>query len=118
MKKHEIVPYSTENYLAFLNELKESILNTNLQYSISDFQLIQEISDHKIEDAIKNAIAICHLVGIESKFHFKKIYIFDLDKNTLNIDWRMSKKGFNLVFMQFQKLNQKNAIWLWQLADV
>ena len=117
MKNHAIVPYATENYLGFLNELKESILYSNLKYSIRDLQLIQEMSDEDIKESIKNAIAICHLVGIESNFHFKKIYIFDLDYNKLNIDWRMSKKGFNLVIMQFQKITPKNAIWLWQLAD-
>ena len=118
MKNHAIVPYSTENYLAFLNELKESILHSKLQYSTFDLQLIQEISNEEIENAIKNAITICHLVGIESKFHFKKIYVFDVDNKSINIDWRISKKGFNLVVMQFQKLNQKNAVWLWQLANI
>jgi hypothetical protein len=119
MKNHHvIVPYATENYLSFLKELKESILYSKLQYSSIDLQLIQETSDDEIEESVKNAIAICHLVGIESRFHFKKIYVFDVDYNTINIDWRMSKKGFNLVVMQFQKLNQKNAIWLWELADV
>jgi hypothetical protein len=118
MKNHAIVPYATENYLSFLNELKESILHSKLKYSSIDLQLIQEMSDDEIEESIKNAIAICNLVGVESKFHFKKIYVFDLNHNSINIDWRMSKKGFNLVIMQIQKLNQKNAIWLWQLADV
>lgn len=118
MKKHTIVPYVSENYLSFLKELKESILYSNLKYSSMDLQLIQEMSEEEIENSIKNAIAICHLVGVESKFHFKKIYVFDIDKNTVNIDWRMSKKGFNLVAMQFQKLNQKNAVWFWKLADI
>ena len=81
-------------------------------------QLIQENSDDEIDESIKNAISICHLVGIESKYHFKKIYVFDVDYNVINIDWRMSKKGFNLVIMQFQKITPKNAIWLWNLADV
>ena len=118
MKKFAIVPYATENYLTFLNELKESILYLSLQYSSNDLQLIQEMSNDEIDESIKNAIAICQLVGIESKYHFKKIYIYDLNYNKLQVDWRMSKKGFNLVMMQFQKLNQKNAIWLWQLADI
>ena len=118
MKNYAIVPYATENYLSFLKELKESILYSKLQYSSIDLQLIQEMSDDEIEESLKNAIAICHLVGIESKYHFKKIYIYDLNYNKLQVDWRMSKKGFNLVMMQFQKLNQKNAVWLWKLADV
>ena len=117
MKNHAIVTYATENYLSFLKDLKESILYSNLKYSISDLQLIQELPNYEVEDFIKNAISICHLLGIESKYHFKKIYVFDINHKTINIDWRMSKKGFNLVIMQFQKLNQKNATWLWQLAD-
>jgi hypothetical protein len=117
MKNHAIVPYATENYLAFLAALKESILYANLQFCIKDLQLIQEMSDNEMDKAIIKAISICHFVGIESKFHFKKIYTFDADKNTIKTDWRMSKKGFNLVVMQFQKINQKNAIWFWQLAD-
>lgn len=118
MKNHAIVPYATNNYLLFLKDLKESILHSTLKYSVADLQLIQEMTNYEIEESIKNAIAICHLVGIESVYHFKKIYVFDINYNTVNIDWRMSKKGFNLVIMQFQKLNQKNAIWLWKLADV
>lgn len=118
MKNHVIIPYASENYLSFLAALKESILYANLPYSRIDLQLFQEISDDEIEDAIKKAISICHLVGIETKYHFKKIYVFDDHDKTINVDWRMSKKGFNLVIMQFQKLNQKNAIWLWQLANV
>jgi hypothetical protein len=118
MKNHAIVPYKTENFLSFLKELKESILYSKLQYSSLDLQLINDMSDEEIDESIKNALSICHLVGIESKFHFKKIYVFDVNYNTINVDWRMSKKGFNLVIMQFQKLNQKKAIWLWKLADV
>ncbi len=118
MKNYAIVPYATENYLLFLKDLKESILHYKLKYSIFDLKLIQEMSDEEVEVSIKNAIAICHLVGIESKYHFKKIYVFDINHNSINIDWRMSKKGFNLIIMQFQKLNQKNAVWLWKLADV
>jgi hypothetical protein len=117
MQNHSIVPYATENYLAFLKELKESILHSKLQYSSDDLQVFLEMKDNEIEESIKNAITICHLVGIESKFHFKKIYVFDVHHNTINIDWRMSKKGFNLVVMQFQKINKKNAVWLWKLAD-
>ncbi|CAM3575411.1 hypothetical protein [Flavobacterium psychrophilum] len=94
------------------------MIHTNLEYSSIDLQVIQEISDEEIDEAIKNAFLICHLVGIESKFHFKGINIFDVDFNTISIDWRMSKKGFNLVVMQFKKLNQKNAFWLSKLADV
>lgn len=116
-KNHDIVPYTTENYLAFLKDLKESILLANLKYAKIDLQLILELSDDEIENSIKNAISICHLVGIDSKYHFKKIYVFDVDYGIINIDWRMSKKGFNLVIMQFQKITPKNATWLWQLAD-
>ena len=118
MQNQAIVAYATENYLDFLTALKESIIHTNLEYSSIDLKVFQEISDEEIDEAIKNALSICHLVGIESKFHFKEINVFDVDFNTINIDWRMSKKGFNLVVMQLQKLNQKNAVWLWQLADV
>ncbi|WP_310558444.1 hypothetical protein [Flavobacterium sp.] len=117
MKNHAIVPYATENYLSFLKELKESILYSKLQYTSFDLQLINDISNDEIDESIKNAISICHLVGIESKYHFKKIYVFDVDYKIINTEWRMSKKGFNLVVMQFQKLNQKKAIWLWKLAD-
>lgn len=117
MKNHAIVPYSTENYLDFLNNLKESFLLANLKYSSYDLQLILELSEDEIENSIKNAIAICQFVGIDSTLHFKEFFVFDVDFNTINSNWRMSKKGFNLVIMQFQKLNQKNAIWLWRLAD-
>ncbi|MDQ5930181.1 MAG: hypothetical protein QG594_1968 [Bacteroidota bacterium] len=115
MKKHAIVPYRSENF-DFLNSIKESIINTGFCYSIADLLLIQDLYDFEIDEAIKEAQEICLLVGIKSQFHFKKIYVFDLDKKNIKTDWKMSKKGFDLVVLQFQKINQKRAIWLWHLG--
>jgi phage regulator Rha-like protein len=67
----------------------------------------------EIEKLIQKAIQICQLVGIQSESHFKKIYVYDNDTNRMSIDWRISKKGFNLLVMQCNKINQRNALWLW-----
>lgn len=62
MKNHAIVPYATRNYLSFLKELKESIIHSTLKYSVADLQSIQEMPNYEMEESIKNAIAICHLL--------------------------------------------------------
>jgi hypothetical protein len=44
------------------------------------------------------------------------MYVFDGNTGALHIDWRMSKKGLNVMMMQIPALNEKIAQWLWELA--
>ena len=68
-------------------------------------------------EALQKSMQVCHLAGINSKHHFKKIFVFDSSIGTLLVDWRMSKTGFNLLVIQIPLADQKVAAWLWKLAE-
>jgi hypothetical protein len=118
MKNYQIVPFRTNDYLIHLTDFEEAIHNSKLHYSLRHLTFDDDISSENILESLQKSLQICQLAGIESKHHFKKIYVYDSDLKTLQIDWKMSKVGFNLMVMQFPSLNQKKAIWLWELASL
>ncbi len=117
MKNHEIIPYSSKDYLDFLIAMQQSFVEKSLPYSLFDLQVFHNINSDEIYETMLRAIEICDLMEVDSRFHFKKVYIFNIDKNVINIDWQISKKGLNLVMMHLKSRNKKNAMWMWQLAD-
>ncbi|MEO8235884.1 MAG: hypothetical protein ABI549_10765 [Flavobacterium sp.] len=118
MKTYEIIPLVTNNYFIHLRNFEEAIYDSKLQYSLSHLAFTENISPKNIVDALQKSLQICQLAGIESKHHFKKIYVYDPIDHVLHIDWRMSQKGFNLMIMQFPQLNENRAHWLWKLASI
>jgi hypothetical protein len=91
-------------------------------YSIRKFSLIKipnkkRISQEKLMEALEKSLRICQMAGINSKQHYKKIYVYNPEIQTIHIDWRMSKRGFNLMLMQMSSENEKMAKWLWELSD-
>ena len=117
MKNYKIVPFASTNYFNDLSDFEEAIYDSKLHYSLRHLSYTENILPDKILEALQKSLRICQLAGIESKRHFKRIYVYDLENQTLQIDWHMSKKGFNLMIMQFSSLTEKNAIWLWKLAS-
>jgi hypothetical protein len=79
---------------------------------------IEEISQENILEALQKSLQVCQLAGINSKQHFKKIYIYDDVVNSIHIDWKMSKRAVNLMATQIPTQNEKTARWLWELADL
>jgi hypothetical protein len=117
MKTYKIVPIMSSDYLIHINDFEEAIYNSKLHYSLLHLAFVESISPENILEALQKSLQICQLAGIETKHHFKKIYVYDLENNAMHIDWRMSKKGFNLMVMQFPSLNKEKALWLWKLAE-
>lgn len=113
-----IVPYVISDYWNHLRDFEEAIDNSKLNYSLGHLTFAEDDSTNTIADALKKSLQICKLAGIESSRHFKKIYVYDLEKQTIYIDWRMSQEGFNLMIMQLPKLNKKTALWIWKLAGL
>jgi hypothetical protein len=118
METQYITLYSPEIHQATNNEFEEAFYNATLQYSLRNIILVEQISQEKMLEALEKSLQICSLAGIDSKHHFKQIYISDIDIQTLYVDWLMSKKGVNLIVMQIPLLNEKMARWLWELADL
>lgn len=99
-------------------EFEEALHNSLRQYSLLHLPFIEEISQENILEALQKSLQVCQLAGINSKQHFKKIYIYDDVVKSIHIDWKMSKRAVNLMATQIPTQNEKTARWLWELADL
>jgi hypothetical protein len=112
----------TQQYSAFspnadYNKWKDSFYESKLLFSLHHLTFVGDISNESILDALGKSIKICDCAGENSKNHFKQIYVFDKDSDSMHIDWMMSKTGFNLLILQIPSLNNKIAKWIWNLAE-
>ena len=110
--------YSSTKVQLSVSEFEDAFYNTKRRYSLRHLVFSGDVSQENIMVALQKSIQICNLASINSRHHFKKIYVYDAALTTLCIDWRMSKKGFNLMIMQLPSLNEKIARWLWELTDL
>ncbi len=118
MKAKHIYYYPEIEHHFKSNQFEDDYYDSLLCYSLQHLKFIDNVAQDDIRDAIQKSINICNMAGINSKHHFKKVFVYDANTNTLHIDWLISKKGFNLMVMQIQSLNEKLARWLWQLANL
>ncbi len=112
-----IIRYSSNAKQDVANEFEEAFYDSLRQYSLRHLPFTEDISHERIEDALQKSLQICHLAGINSGLHFKKIYVYDAESSVLQIDWRMSKRAVNLMVTQISALNEGTARWLWELAN-
>ena len=98
--------------------LEDAFYNSKLTYSIRQLSFADGFSTELIMEAFQKSLQICYLLGINSKHHFKKVYVYDAQMGCLQIDWLMSKNGFNLMVMQMPSINEKMARWLWALSEL
>lgn len=97
--------------------IEDNFYHWGLKYSLRHIRDIDSLMPEMIFDALQKSMRICYLLGINSKFHFKKVYVYDAIMGTLQIDWLMSRNGFNLLIMQLPSINENMAKWLWRLSD-
>lgn len=97
-------------------EVEDLFYDAMLEYSLRHLMLIGNVTQESTSEALQKSLQICHLVGINTKHHFKQVYIFNATDNALHIDWRMSKTGFNLVIIQIPSTNNQVVSWVWKLA--
>jgi hypothetical protein len=116
MKTEHIIHYSINRNKFSSNEFEDAFYHSMLQYSIRHLTFTGNVSPENIIEALQKSLQICRLAGINSKHHFKKIYIYDATIGTLHIDWLLSKNGFNLMVMHTLTMSEKKARWLWELA--
>ena len=117
MKTHYVIHHPSGKHSFASSEFEEALYASMLRYSLRHLTLSGNMSQEHITEALQKALQVCYLAGINSKYHYKQIYVFDTTTGVLYIDWLMSKKGFNLMMMQFSSFNENMARWLWQLAD-
>ncbi len=119
MNTHPITRHTSNKYRAASSDFEEALYDSMFHYSLRHLAFTGNISNERILDTLQKVLQVCYLAGINSKHHFKQIYVFDAtNTGTLYVDWLMSKKGFNLMVMQTPSLNEEMARWLWELADL
>lgn len=98
-------------------KFEEAFFDSHLKHSFKNLTFVGDISKESILEALGKSMKICDCAGENSKHHFKQIYIFDKDSNSLHIDWLMSKTGFRILILQIPALNKKMSEWIWKLVD-
>lgn len=111
MLKDNIIHSSSVARQSTSNEFEEAFYSTRFQFSLRHLAFTGNDLLENIKDALYKSLQICNLAGVNSQYHFKQIYVFDEDSRTMDIDWLMSKNGFNLMVMQIESLNTKKALW-------
>jgi Domain of unknown function (DUF1864) len=118
MKNEEIALFSLRNNPFMMPDLEEALQNSMRRYSLRHLDFMDDVSEEQFLEALQKSIQVCRLAGVNSIQHFKKIYVYDAEVSTMHIDWRMTKKGLNLMIMQTPSVNEKMAQLLWELADL
>lgn len=118
MKNKEIAIFSLRDNSFRMNDFEEAFQNSMRRYSLRHLNFMKDISEEQMLETLQKSMQVCRLAGVNSVQHFKKIYVYDPEVSSMHIDWRMTKKGLNLMIMQTPSLNKKTALWLWELADL
>lgn len=118
MKTDEIMILSSKYNPISMDEFEEIFLASMRRYSMKHLPFSQEVSQENILEALQKSLKVCQLAGINGTHHFKKVFVYDAEVKTIQIDWQMSKRGLNLMVMHTPELNEKMARWLCQLADL
>lgn len=98
-------------------QFDDNFYNALLKYSLRHLAFMGNISKETMLEALKKAIEICCLAGINTNQHFKQVYVYNEYAGTMHSDCLMSKSGFNLMLMQISSANEKLALWLWKLSE-
>jgi hypothetical protein len=100
------------------HHFEEAFYDSKLKFLLRNMNFGNDMPETNIMNALHESISVCNMAGINSKHHFKKIYISDIALDLIYTDWLMSKKGVNLVIMHIPSSNQERAVWLCKLADL
>ena len=116
MKANHLTHYY-KNTAEPIHEFEDALHHSMLRYSLRHLAMTGIASQEDAAETLLKCIRICALAGENSKIHFKQIYVFDAITGEMNKEWLMSKKGFNILLMQYPA-NEKIARWLWRLSDL
>jgi hypothetical protein len=97
-----------------LDDFTEMVHQLQLKYSTGNLALAGLKAD-EVSCAVSRAMRICRLNDIDTRDHFRSLYIFDGKSGTVFCDWRMSRQGFMLALMNAPNCNPAIAYWQWEL---
>jgi hypothetical protein len=118
METNEIMILSSTYNPISMENFEEIFLASMRRYSIRHLPLTHEISQDNILKALQKSLKVCQMAGIDGTHHFKKVYVYDANVQSVQIEWQMTKKGLNLMAMHTPELNERMARWLCQMADL
>jgi len=98
------------------SEFEDAIYDHLMHYSLAALTKANFISFEKITQIVQQCKIVCSLAGVNSKHHFKQIYIYDELNGTLCCDWRMSEVGLKLLRIYTPYLNENMAKGMWKIA--
>ena len=75
MEKKQLTHYFS-NYQVVSSQFEEAFYNSKLQYSFRHLAFLENVSSENMMDALQKSMQICDLLEINSKQHFKKVYVF------------------------------------------
>ena len=116
MEAFQITPYSSRNNYFYQNEFEDAVYHSARSYSMQHLIVAGITSQEDILKALQRAMKVCSLAGIDARLHFEKIFVYDVNNETIYTDWLMTKKGFNLILIQYPLLNEKIARWLLEIT--
>jgi hypothetical protein len=118
MEQNVIIRYSPNQKQKALEDFENAFYDSLCQYSFRHLPFSEKINEEIILEALEKSLRVCQLAGINSDCHFKKVFVYDADCHTINIDWKMSKKAVNLMVTQMTSLDRNTAKWIWKLVDI
>lgn len=118
MRNDSIALFSLRETNARTHDFEEALQHSMRKYLLGNIHFMDKIPQEQLSTTLQKSIQVCRMAGENSVLHFKKIYVYDAELNTMKIDWRMTKKGLNLMIMQTPSVNEQMARWLWKLADL
>jgi hypothetical protein len=118
MNTINIIPYHEEHIHAVLADFEEMVQGSMLVYSMRHLVSAGITSRENFKMALAKAMQVCNYAGINTAYHFRQVYVFDAEADSLDTDWWMSKQGFKLIIMQYPHINERLARWLWELSDI
>lgn len=118
METNEIMILSSNYNPISMDNFEEIFLASMRRYSIRHLPLPHEVSQDSILEALQKSLKVCQMAGIDGTHHFKKVFVYDADVQSVQIDWQMTKRGLNLMAMHSPELNEQMALWLCKMADL
>ena len=77
MNTHPITRHTANKYKAAAANFEEALYDSMLLYSLRHLAFTDHAPTQSMLDTLQKALQVCYLAGINSKQHFKQIYVFD-----------------------------------------
>jgi hypothetical protein len=89
-----------------------------IQFRFSSHHLIMAgLHPGDIPESISRAMNVCTINNVDTKDHFRVLYLFNTEKEGLYSEWQMTREGFMLVVLNTPVINSSIARWQWKIIN-